>query len=48
MASARRVLEFLGNDASVPAIDLGWLEMTTTMFGAFGSDEVTPGIYGTM
>ncbi|KAL1588710.1 hypothetical protein WHR41_02707 [Cladosporium halotolerans] len=48
MASARRVLEFLGNDTSVPAIDLGWLETTTTMFGAFGSDEVTPGIYGTM
>jgi len=28
----------------VPNIDLNWLDNTTTMFGAFGSLDVTPGI----
>ena len=42
-ASANRVLQFLEGDTSVPNVDLGWLENTTTMFGAFGSMDVTPG-----
>jgi len=42
-ASANRVLQFLDGDTNVPNIDLGWLENTTTMFGAFGSMDVTPG-----
>ncbi|KAM0716272.1 hypothetical protein Q7P37_007717 [Cladosporium fusiforme] len=46
-ASARRVLQFFENDTSVPDVDLGWLETRTTMFGAFGSGELTPGTNGT-
>ena len=41
-ASAERVLQFLGDDASIPSIDLGWLENVTTMFGGFGTMDVTP------
>lgn len=42
-ASADRVLQFLEDDTTVPSIDLSWLENITTMFGAFGSTDVTPG-----
>ena len=42
-ASAYRVLQFLEDDTSVPNGDLDWLENTTTMFGGFGTMEVTPG-----
>lgn len=46
-ATARRVQQFFANETSVADVDLGWLESTTTMFGAFGSGELTPGINGT-
>jgi hypothetical protein len=42
-ASANRVLQFLEGDTSVANVDLDWLENTTTMFGAFGTNEVTFG-----
>ena len=42
-ASANRVLQFLEDDTSVASVDLDWLENTTTVFGAFGTNEVTPG-----
>ena len=42
-ASANRVLQFLEGDTSVPNVDLNWLDNTTTMFGAFGTMEFTPG-----
>lgn len=42
-ASANRVLQFLEDDTSGANVDLGWLENTTTMFGAFGTNEVTLG-----
>jgi len=42
-ASADRVLQFLEDDTSVLNVDLNWLENTTTMFGGFGTMEVTPG-----
>jgi len=46
-ASAQRVLQFFAADSlSVPSIDLSWLDHTTTMFGAFGTDMTTPGIKG--
>ena len=42
-ASANRVLKFLEDDTSVASVDLNWLDNTTTMFGAFGTMELTPG-----
>lgn len=46
-ASAQRVLQFLAADnASVPSVDLSWLDDTTTMFGAFGTEMTTAGING--
>jgi hypothetical protein len=41
------VLQFFEGDMGdmgVSNLDLDWLENTTTMFGAFGSLDVTPGI----
>lgn len=46
-ASANRVLQFFEGDMGVSNIDLEWLDNTITMFGAFGSLDVTPGINGT-
>jgi hypothetical protein len=43
IASANRVLQFFEGEMGVTNIDLHWLDNTTTMFGAFGSLEVTPG-----
>lgn len=43
LASASRVLQFFEGDIGVKSIDLDWLEDTTTMFGAFGSLDVTRG-----
>jgi hypothetical protein len=37
------VLQFLEGDTNVANVDLNWLENTTTMFGAFGTMEFTPG-----
>jgi hypothetical protein len=44
VASANRVLQFFEGEMGVSTVDLDWLEGTTTMFGAFGSLDVTPGI----
>jgi hypothetical protein len=44
VASANRVLQFFEGDMGVLNINLNWLDNTTTMFGAFGSLDVTPGI----
>jgi hypothetical protein len=38
------VLQFFESDTGVSNIHLDWLEGTITMFGAFGSLDVTPGI----
>jgi hypothetical protein len=41
--TANKALEFFGNSSNVPSIDLAWLENSYTMFGGFGTDQVTPG-----